>query len=57
MREELRFWQKAGAPTTRGLSECKVRQWMGEGARAERERDLKLHGHGGVEWVGTGRIC
>lgn len=45
---EIGFGQKVGALSTRGLSECRVREWMGEGARADRERDLKLHSHDGV---------
>ena len=44
----LGFGLRVGAPTTRGLSECKVREWVGEGARAEKERGPKLHYAGGV---------
>lgn len=29
MRGKIGFGQKVGALTTRGLSECKVREWMG----------------------------
>lgn len=55
MRGKIGFGQKVGALATRGLSECKVREWMGVGgARADRERDLKLYSPDGVA-VGWGR--
>lgn len=51
MRGKIGFGQEVGALTTRGLSECQVREWMGVGgARADRERDLKLYSPDGVGW-------